>query len=370
MILTPDQRLRVFVSSTLQELAAERATAQDAIARLQLTPVMFELGARPHPPQALYRAYLEQSHLFVGIYWESYGWVAPNASASGIEDEYDLSTGLPRLLYVKEPAPQREAGLSELLARIRDEGSTSYKQFETAEELGALLTHDLAVLLSERFRQAPEPEAAPSGAARELPAPRTSFVGRPAELRRIAGLLASGARLVTLTGPGGIGKTRLALEAARRSAGRYADAVAFVALDGIDGAELVPGTVAETLGVREYSGDAVTALVSHLRGRHMLLVLDNFEHVVAAGPVVATLLEEAPKLTVLATSRELLHLSGELELQVPPFAHEDEAVALFAERATTAAHAFELSESDRPVCPRSAATSTASPSQSSSQRRG
>ena len=348
MILTPDQRLRVFVSSTLQELAAERAAARDAIAGLQLAPVLFELGARPHPPQALYRAYLEQSHLFVGIYGESYGWVAPRESVSGIEDEYQLSAGLPRLLYVKEPAPEREPGLSELLDRIVAEGSTSFKPFETAQELGELLTHDLAVLLTERFQQAPE-QAARSEAARELPVPRTSFVGRDEELEQITSLLESGARLVTLTGPGGIGKTRLALESARRCSDRYPDGIAFVPLDGVEGAELVPGAIAETLAVREFSGDAVTALVSHLRGREMLLVLDNFEHVVGAAPAVAVLLEEAPKLTVLVTSRELLHLSGEHELQVPPLSPENDGAALFAERATAAAHAFELAEGDREV---------------------
>ena len=75
LIRTPDQRLRVFVSSTLQELAAERAAARSAITGLRLTPVMFELGARPHPPRELYRAYLAQSEVFVGIYWQQYGWV-------------------------------------------------------------------------------------------------------------------------------------------------------------------------------------------------------------------------------------------------------------------------------------------------------
>ena len=349
MILTPDQRLRVFVSSTLQELAAERAAARDAIAGLQLTPVLFELGARPHPPQELYRAYLEQSHLFVGIYGESYGWVAPGESVSGIEDEYRLSGGLPRLLYVKADAPEREPALNELLGRIRAEGSTSYKHFETAMELGELVTHDLAVLLTERFQQSPEQVEGPRVPARRLPVPRTSFVGRQTELEQIASLLDSGARLVTHAGPGGIGKTRLALEAARHASDRYPDGVAFVPLDGLEDAELVPGAIAEMLDVREFSGDAVTALVSHLRGREMLLVLDNFEHVVAAAPAVGVLLEEAAGLAVLVTSRELLHLSGEQELQVPPLSPENDAAALFAERATSAAQAFEVAESDREV---------------------
>jgi hypothetical protein len=77
LIRTPDQRVRVFVSSTLRELAAERGAARTAITRLHLTPVMFEAGARPHAPRELYRAYLAQSEVFVGIYWQQYGWVAP-----------------------------------------------------------------------------------------------------------------------------------------------------------------------------------------------------------------------------------------------------------------------------------------------------
>ncbi len=79
-IRTPDQRLRVFVSSTLGELAAERRAVSRAITALRLTPVLFELGARPHPPQELYRAYLEQSDVFIGLYWQRYGWIGPGPS--------------------------------------------------------------------------------------------------------------------------------------------------------------------------------------------------------------------------------------------------------------------------------------------------
>src|SRR2546421_11224409 len=83
VILTPDQRVRVFISSTLGELAAERAAARRAIARLHLVPVWYESGARPHPPRPMYRAYLEQSQVFVGIYWQPYGWGAPGVGISG-----------------------------------------------------------------------------------------------------------------------------------------------------------------------------------------------------------------------------------------------------------------------------------------------
>ena len=83
VILTPDQRVRVFISSTLEELAVERAAARRAIARLHLVPVWYESGARPHPPRSMYRAYLKQSQVFVGIYWQRYGWVAPGMKISG-----------------------------------------------------------------------------------------------------------------------------------------------------------------------------------------------------------------------------------------------------------------------------------------------
>src|ERR1700729_239223 len=134
-IRTPDQRVRVFVSSTLQELAEERGAVRDAVKALRLVPVMFELGARPHPPQQVYRAYLAQSQVFVGVYWQSYGWVASGEEMSGLEDEYLLSAGLPRLIYVKSPAPERESPLAELLTRIRDAGDVSYQHFSAAAEL-------------------------------------------------------------------------------------------------------------------------------------------------------------------------------------------------------------------------------------------
>jgi hypothetical protein len=101
VIRTPDQRLRVFVSSTLAELAAERHAAAAAISALGLTPVMFEQGARPHPPRDLYRAYLSQSDIFVGLYWQSYGRIPSDMEISGLEEEFELSHDLPRLLYAR-----------------------------------------------------------------------------------------------------------------------------------------------------------------------------------------------------------------------------------------------------------------------------
>ena len=131
-IRTPDQRIRVFVSSTLRELEAERRAAREAIESLHLAPIMFELGARPHPPRSLYRSYLAQSDIFVGIYGESYGWVAPGEDVSGLEDEYILGAGLPKLIYVKDPAPGREPRLKDLLDRVRGDDQASYKRYADA----------------------------------------------------------------------------------------------------------------------------------------------------------------------------------------------------------------------------------------------
>jgi len=161
LILTPDQRVRVFISSTLEELAAERAAARRAIARLHLVPVWYESGARPHPPRSMYRAYLEQSQVFVGIYWQRYGWVAPGMEISGLEDEYRLAAGKPMLLYLKRPAPGLEPRLKAMIDSIRAAGTVSYRTFATARELERLLADDLAVLLSESFAGATVGIAAP-----------------------------------------------------------------------------------------------------------------------------------------------------------------------------------------------------------------
>ena len=167
-IRTPDQRVRVFVSSTLQELADERGAVRDAVKALRLVPVMFELGARPHPPRQVYRAYLAQSQVFVGVYWQNYGWVAPGEEMSGLEDEYRLSAGMPRLIYVKSPAPAREPRLAEMLARIKDDDSVSYQRFSDSAELQRLVENDLAVLLSERFEMT-RPAAARPTRCRPVP---------------------------------------------------------------------------------------------------------------------------------------------------------------------------------------------------------
>ena len=163
VIRTPDQRLRVFVSSTLKELAPERRAVRAAIERLAMAPVMFELGARPHPPRELYRAYLEQSDIFVGVYWEEYGWVAPGEDVSGLEDEWVLAPDIPKLVYLKR-SEHRQERLEALLARIREDDDASYVVFSDAAELADLVIADLASVLAERFDAADLRRAAIAGA--------------------------------------------------------------------------------------------------------------------------------------------------------------------------------------------------------------
>ncbi len=180
-----------------------------------------------------------------------------------------------------------------------------------------------------------------------LPAPRTSFVGRERELEQIERELGT-TRLLTLTGAGGCGKTRLALQAARDLVGSYADGVWFVELAPLSQEELVPKAVAEALDVPERPGGVlIDALADFLRDREMLLLMDNCEHLVeAAARLVDSLLEACPRLRVLATSREALGVEGELRWLVSPLSvpgsadapHPEELVAyesvrLFAQRA-------------------------------------
>jgi predicted ATPase len=320
-IQTPDQRVRVFVSSTMRELAAERAAVRAAIGSLHLTPVLFELGARPHPPRALYLAYLRQSHVFLGIYGEQYGWIAPGETVSGIEDEYLAAADKPKLVYVKGPARNRDPRLAEMLERISSDG-LSYRRFENAQELAALVVDDLAVLLSERFgppEAAPAP-ATPAAGTWTLPALPNRLVGRAEELAELHRLLTgSDSRLVTLVGPGGIGKTRLALAAAADVRADFPDGVAAVLLAAVDQPELIAPAVASALGLPETFGRGpADAVADFLRPRRMLLVLDNLEQVVEGAPLVGTWLTQAAHLRVLATSREVLHLSGERVFPVPP----------------------------------------------------
>lgn len=535
-IKTPDQRLRVFVSSTLDELAEEREAVRAAIEDLHLTPVMFELGARPHPPRDLYRAYLEQSDVFVGIYWQSYGWVAPGEDVSGIHDEYASSDGRPRLIYVKSPAPERHHRLEAMLSDLRLEGAASYKKFSTAAELKELLLDDLALLVSERFiagagsaRSLPtgsvtflfsdierstrllygigdayarlidrhhelmraaiaegggievategdsffavfpsavgavraaasaqvalaeEPwpggvdvrvrmglhtgegrlggdsyvgldvhrgarlaaaahggqtllsgataemvrGALPDGATlvdlgphrlpdieqpervfqlsieslglrfppirssaeRRLPVPLASLVGRDDDLRSARSvLLEPQVRLLTITGPGGIGKTRFAIELALLVEAEFPGGVRFVDLSSVVDPGLVLPAVGRALGVLDVEGREISqAIAAFVGASEILVVLDNLEQVITTGVELAAILERTTNLEFVVTSREPLRVRGEHEFPLSPLPIPDRgspievleavpSVELFVQRARAVTPDFEMSE--------------------------
>ena len=361
-ILTPDQRLRVFVSSTLQELAEERMAVKQAIQNIHLTPVMFEMGARPHAPRQLYREYLAQSQIFIGIYWDRYGWVAPEENISGLEDEYNLSGNMPKLIYIKESAGQREDKLTQLLERIQKDDKVSYKMFSSVDELGNLIVNDLAILLTERFNRTiqnkmTEAEYVPF---HSIPAVPNALIGRDQNVAEVVTLLQSPSkRLVTLTGPGGIGKSRLAMEIAREMQDSYPDGTAYVALAPVRDHTLVAETICYALGIKVSGGNNTESIKLFLQDKKFLLVLDNFEQIIEAASVVEALLMAAPGLKIMVTSRERLALSFEYVYSVPSLGDTwtdkidtdgetiPPAIELFIQRAKAIQPSFELNDKNR-----------------------
>jgi predicted ATPase/DNA-binding SARP family transcriptional activator len=225
-----------------------------------------------------------------------------------------------------------------------------------ADELGIEPGPELQELERAILRQDPALALPSERAKSNIPAPLTPLIGRGLELAALTAVVRSGAaRLLTLTGPGGTGKTRLALEAAWDLVPDFADGVFFVDLAPIADPELVATQIRGALGLDEQPGRVVETLKDALRPQHALLVLDNFEGVIDAGPLVTELLAAAPDLKALVTSRVVLHVSGEHEYPVPPLALPDleqtevegltrnESVELFAARARAVSPAFRLS---------------------------
>jgi predicted ATPase len=363
-IRTPDQRLRVFVSSTLTELADERVAVARAITALRLTPVLFELGARPHPPRELYRAYLSPSDIFIGLYWQRYGWIGPGMDISGLEDELRLSHSLPRLLYLKTPAPDREPRLTAMIDELQTEAGDSYRSFSTSRELGRLVRDDLALLLSERFSDSRADRSRRTASdtarrgSRSLPVTSTSLVGREHDIVEVSKLLEKpGIRLVTLTGPGGIGKTRLAIAVAEQLDDRY-DRTVFVPLAAVAQPEVVLPRIAAAVGATvEGARRPVDVLAEHFAEASTLLVLDNLEQVAGVATELDQLLARCPGLEILATSRTVLRLRAEREypvgpLTVPAFSERPPmerlaslpAMRLFVDRAQAVRYDFALTE--------------------------
>jgi predicted ATPase/class 3 adenylate cyclase len=240
---------------------------------------------------------------------------------------------------------------------VRDLGTHRLKDLDAPEHLYQLVIAGLPA----DFPSVRTTDATPNN----LPAQLTSFLGREREILEISDLL-SRSRLLTLTGPGGTGKTRLSIEVARRAMDRFPDGVFFVPLSPLNEVELVAPTIAHALGLPDRGGRMPEQrILDHVGDKRVLLVLDNFEQLVAAAPVVNELLGKAVNLTVLVTSRETLHLYGEQEYPVPPLGlpptgalrgsadadavSQYEAVALFIERATGVKPDFRVTNQNAPA---------------------
>lgn len=235
---------------------------------------------------------------------------------------------------------------------LRDLGTFRLKDLEQPERLVQLLAPELPA-------DFPPPRTLETPS--NLPAQMTTFIGRLREAEEVAALTRR-SRLVTLTGPGGTGKTRLSLQVAGELRPEFSGGSYFVDLSPITDPALIPTTAATALGVREQPDRSVLdSLQAHLRDLTLLLVLDNFEQVEAGAPLVGQLLEAAPRLTVLVTSREALHLRGEQEYPVPPLEVPDlahlppldalsqyDAVALFIQRAQAVRPDFAVDNQNAP----------------------
>ena len=230
----------------------------------------------------------------------------------------------------------------------------SYRGFSSSEELNVLIANDLALLLSERFDVTGElPEVSRPG--RPLPVPVSRFIGREREKSIVRTLLTNGeARLISLVGTGGIGKTRLALDVGAALMGEF-DGVVMVALEEVSSADLVVSSIASALGVPESPGQSLLLdrVINYLRTGRMLLIVDNFEQVMAAAGVLAQLIAGTDQVMRLVTSRERLRLSGERVVEVPPLQvpeivdndetlRRSDAVALFVDRARAAGSDLDL----------------------------
>ena len=205
-------RLRIFVSSTIAECAQERKRARAAILSLNHEPILFEdVGARPHPPREVYKTRLEESHIFVGVYREEYGWIAPDMTISGIEDEFDIATNrtMDRLVYIYSAPCARAPRLQTLIERARNAGITT-ASYSSAEELERLVVRDVTAVISSRFaarqsmvvRDAPKAEDVLDAL---LPTKKHRFRRRSVE-EAITGKL-NESRRVAMVGPLGSGKT-------------------------------------------------------------------------------------------------------------------------------------------------------------------
>jgi predicted ATPase len=336
-----DRHVRVLLSIDADELPDAHAAAGGVLRALRMHVVDDE--------QAPF-------DIFIGVYGARYGEMDPRLGLSRLEQHYLLAGQRPRLVYVLPPAQGRDQHLSLLLSRIQADDLTSYRKVKDAAELRALLADDLAVLLTEAFTGGtPRTDDPVIETDRDrgqpprsrIPAPWHRLVGRDKEVGAVCGMLEAGCRLVSVTGPGGIGKSRFAIEVASTEHSRYPDGAWFVDLAGVSDPALLAPTIAQSFGVRESAAvNPVESLKLYLSSMTALLLLDSFETVTAAAPVLIDLLSAAPGIQILVTSRSVLRVRGEQEYPLQPLAVPEHgarcatapgpALELFLERAAAA----------------------------------
>jgi predicted ATPase/DNA-binding SARP family transcriptional activator len=358
--------LQVQVHTLRRRLGAERIATEGSGYRLRLEPGELDLErfeqlverGRGEAPEAAAATFREALGLWRGQAYEDVRYEAfaqgevarlDELRLAALEDRIDADLQLGRhreLVAELEALVSEHAGRERLSGQLMlalyrsDRQAAALEVFARAreamrDELGlepgpALQELQAAILRQDSGLVVEPPELR---ARRRLPAPETPLVGRGAELAELTELVRGGARLVTLTGAGGIGKTRLALRAGHELAADFADGVFFVDLSRLTDPDLVPDAIDSVLGTKR--GE----LETFLQDRRLLLVFDNFEVVDEAAPLVSELLRAAPGLVVLATSRAPLRLSGEHQYRVEPLPLPD-AVELFAARARAVAPSF------------------------------
>ena len=282
--------------------------------------------------------------------------------ATALEDRFEAQLNLgeserlvPELEAAVARAPYRERLRSQLMLALYRSGrqADALDEFQRtrralADELGLEPGAELRELQRAILEHDPQLKVEPAElrARRRLPSPPNALIGRRRETNDVVALLRGDARLVTIVGPGGIGKTRLALAAAAELADRFPHGVVFVGLGALRDARFVTEQIAAALELED-----VSSLSTALEDRELLLLLDNFEQVDAAAPELGALLATAERLRLLVTSRRPLRIYGEVEYLVPPLT-ETEAVALFVARAKAAYRRFVQTDDVAPLCER------------------
>ena len=272
-----------------------------------------------------------------------------------------LSTGHGGQILISQPTYELVRDSFPESALIEDLGEHRLKDLTRPEHVYQVVTSGP----SNEFPALKSQDAKPNN----LPIQATRLIGRENEVSAVVQLLRrDDVRLVTLTGPGGTGKTRLSLQVAGEMLAEFENGVFFIGLAPISDPDLVVGAIAQALGLQDVSGrPLIDSLTSFLKNRHLLLLLDNFEQIISAAPLVAGLLKECPTLSVLVTSREVLRLSGEFDYAVPvltipkrpqnrgawnaslPELTQFESVQLFIERAAAIMPEFEVTGENAPA---------------------